>query len=310
MESYSIPTWIDEFIENKYLKGIDQLDPFERNLRLYNVGRAAVEDVQPYAETKVPEQDEQGRYVREVPANWGNGELMFHIRSAQGVQELLSNILRRRPKRPFTFLPVWTPREVEERIRARKWAENTWGAGSHSGCDIYVLYMNVKMGLEQYRPAYKAAMAVITALQSEADGMWGTLKSEPFTRVNGTMKLLSKVHFVQECHLPFADKVIDYVLDYCQNVYPSYLSVQDSSCLACSMIDIMFCLKYAVRMTDYRRDDVAEVVYGLFPLMEELSKRDDCSIGLIQGSIRRAALLCGLKDELGWPEKVHRFPEA
>jgi len=28
------------------------------------------------------------------------------------------------------------------------------------------------------------------------------------------------------------------------------------------------------------------------------------------GSIRRAALLCGLKDELGWPEKVYRFPAA
>jgi len=321
-DRYTIPGWVDEFVEKRYLKELDKKavegdegDPKARGPsdvkhRLYNVGRATLEELQPLKEPTVPEQLPDGRYRKDLPADWGGDELMFHIRDVQQVQELLSNVLRHRPKRPFTFLPVWTPQEIEQRIRARKWNSTAWGAGSHSGCDIYVLYMNVQMGLEKYRPAYEAAMATVTALQNAEDGMWGGRQNEAFDRVNATMKLFSKVHFVQECHLPFADKVIDYVLDYCQNVYPTYLSVQDSSCLACSMIDIMFCLKYAVRMTDHRRNDVAETVYGLFPLMEQLSKRDDSSIMLMLGSIRRAALLCGLKDELGWPEKVYRFPAA
>ena len=310
MKKYTIPDWVNEFIENKYLENLDKLEPHDRAMRLYNVGRLPLDEVQPYAAAKIPEQDEDGRYRKEAPANWGGDELMFHIRDAQEVQELLSNIVRGRPKRPFTFVPVWTPREIEARTRARNWDTGAWGAGSHAGCDIYVLYMNVKMGLEQYRPAYEAAMAVVGALQSEKDGMWGSLQNEPFARVNGTMKLFSKVHFVQECYLPFADKVIDYVLDYCERIFPTYMSIHGTSHLCCSMIDIMFCLKYAIKMTDYRRDDIAETVYAMFPIMRELAGRNDCSLGLTQGTIRRAGLLCGLKEELGWPEKVYRFPDA
>jgi len=310
---YTIPDWVNEFIEKKYLKDLETLDPDEATKRLYNVGRASLEQLQPLVEATVPEQLEDGRYTKDVPSDYKGGDaLMFHQRNVEKiVHECLENITRRRPKRPFTFVPVWTPREIEQRTRARKWNSMAWGAGSHAGSDIDVLYMNVRMGLEQYRPAYEAAMATVTALQNTEDGMWGGLQNEAFDRVNGTMKLLSKVHFIQECHLPFADKVIDYVLAYCGNVFPGYVAEPGHRTvdLCCSMIDIMFCLEYAIRMTDHRRDDIAETVYGLFPIMEQLGKREDCSLNL-WGSIRRAANLCGFKDELRWPEKVYRFPAA
>jgi hypothetical protein len=277
---------------------------------LFLVGRLPLEEMQPYVAETIPAQDEEGRYESEVPENWVNGDLMFHIRNAQGMQDNISFFLRRRPKKPFTFVPVWTPLEIENRIRARNWVENAWGAGSHTGYDTAVLNMNVKMGLEQYRPAYEAAMTTVAALQNADDGMWGGVSSEPYTRVNGTMKLICNIHFIQECHLPFADKVIDYMLDYCDKTFPTYMDKHGAVHLCCSLIDVMFCIEYAMRMTDHRRDEIRNCVYNMFPLMEQIANDEEASLGLAHGAIRRAAAILDLKDELSWPQKVYRFPDA
>ena len=305
---YTVPGWIDELFVNNYLKDLDALEPVEAKMRLYKMGRMPLDELQPFVEAALPEQLEDGRYANDVPAKHkGGDELMYHLWNVHSKQDRITNILRRRSKRPFTFVPVWTPQEIEQRTRARQWNSVSWGAGSHAGCDIFALYVNVEMGLQQYRPAYEAAMATVTALQNAEDGMWGGQQNDPMDRVNGTMKVLARVHEVQGCYLPFADKVIDYVIDFCKNGYPNSFSMHSTPVLSCTMLDIVFDLDYAIRMTNYRRNDVAETAYELFPLIKELCQRDDWHPELMQNSIRRAALLCGLKDELGWPERIYRY---
>jgi len=336
MTERCLPAWIESFVEDQLLNGLEA-QPVERQKRvLYGIGRIPREAVRPYVARSIPKQSANGRYLlssRRIadvitpaaepsddpdPAPSSSGvitdekDLWDAIRTAQQVQEDLSNILHQLPARPFTFLPVWTPYEIEQRIRARDWRHFAWGAGSHTGSDIKLLYMNVCMGLEAYRPALDGALSVCGALQNAEDGMWGYLDNEPHQRVNGTMKVLSKVYFVLERHLPFSDKMIDYVLNFTATELPGYVHRFSGNphALVCTIIDILFCLEYANRMTDHRRADIASACFGLFPLLDDLRKEKGTTIGLVQGSIRRAAALCGLREALGWPEKVYRLPLA
>jgi len=302
---------MDDFVENQVLKDFDQRDPADQKLILYGLGRLPLEEVQSLVEASIPEQDQEGRYITDNPVGGFPDALMRDIHMVSTIQEKLSSILQRRPQRPFTFVPVWTPQEMEQRIRARDWERAVWGAGSHTSCDINILYMNVEMGLEDYRPALDAARAVCNAYQNPLDGMWGLPENRPHMKVNGTMKVLSRYHYIQECHLPFADRMIDYVLDYCDNVLLGLLTSHVPRDMACNIIDVLFCLKYAAKMTDHRSEDIKEHAFALFDMVDKLHHTDDeAIIGLLLGAIRRAASLCVLAHELGWPEKVYRFPRV
>jgi hypothetical protein len=307
---FVLPDWIGEYVATVILKDFAAKPEAQQKKILYGLGRLPLAEVQPIHAAGIPAQDEQGRYAGDVHCAGIKDEVMARIHQAQAYQETLSGILRRRPQRPFTFVPAWTPNEMERRIRARNWAGDAWGAGSHTGCDIYVLYMNVKMGLAQYRPAFEAAMAVCGALQSAEDGMWGPLTNPPFARVNGSMKVLSKVHFVQECHLPFADKMIDYSLRYIEEEIAAQQTKLEAGFFVVNVIDVLFCLKYAVRITEHRNAEVRAGAYALLGRLGAVRHQPGYDPGLFQGALRRAALLCGLKEALGWPEKVYRFPET
>lgn len=307
---YIKPSWIDEFVTDQVLSSLSNLDDNSRKIALYSVGREKLENVQSIFLSQIPPQDDTGRYITAKSRMVFPDQLMEDIHTAQRIQEDKTRHKLGRPQYPFRFVPVWTPRQMEDRIRSRDWS-NVWSAGSHTSCDIYVLYMNIMMGLDEYRPAFEAAMSVCAALQNAGDGMWGLPSTEPYIRVNGTMKILSRIHFVQECHLPFADKVIDYTLKIAEDFISGKFKMcsVDISTYICSQIDIIFCLLYSVKMTQHRNDDIKQVAYAMLDLLNIARTITGCPIGLVQGIINRISILCGFSEELNWPIKIYRFPD-
>lgn len=215
-----------------------------------------------------------------------------------------------------------TPEEMVAYLEGLHW-HNPWGAGSWAGAVIFFQYLNQRMGDPNAARIIQTGVDWLLARQEPGLGGWSDGSDvAPHVYVNGIFKVWIQL-------LACADFPIQYpeaVLDTCLTTWresAALTGVPD----ACSIFDVAFVADVALRYTDHRRDEVAELAAAAFLGFEPLLRADGAfsytptgslqshgglhlgpvkdqsdlpGTAILTQAVALLANLAGLRDELGW----------
>jgi hypothetical protein len=213
--------------------------------------------------------------------------------------------------------------EVERHLEGLNW-KNPWSGGSQAGTVIWSHVINKLMGDPDADAVIRAAVAWLVRRQDPATGAWsdGSSGIPLHQLVNGIFKVW--IQAIPSAGLPvqYPEQVVDLCIRAIRED-PTVSATED----ACSIFDVALVLDTALRFSDHRRDEVAELAAACLPAFASVV-RDDGAFsyhphgsllshgGLSLGpatmqsdapgtaincsAIGLLANLCGLRDELGW----------
>ena len=155
------------------------------------------------------------------------------------------NCLGEKPTKPFLHIP-YTEKDIDKFLSSFDW-QLTWGAGSHFSHLLFFLRMNAEMfkyGEESVNKLIDYANYWIDNLQSKKDGFWYTGETTVKEKINGAMKILTGKTAAGISNINYHELIIDGCLD----------AINDKE--ACSNFNIIYCLYYCSKISDYRKKDI------------------------------------------------------
>lgn len=174
------------------------------------------------------------------------------IRRAETRQSFSAlNCLNERPKKPFLHIPC-TENEIDNFLSDLDW-EFPWDAGSHFSHLLFFLKLNEKMfGYKKKETdnLIKYANEWVDNIQSKSDGFWYIKDATAKEKINGAMKILTGKEAANILTINNHEKIIDGCLN----------AVNDSE-EACSNFNIIYCLYYCSRISDYKKKEIKKFCY-------------------------------------------------
>ena len=157
------------------------------------------------------------------------------------------NCLDAKPDKPFINVP-YSEKEIDNFLSSFDW-QFPWDAGSHFSHLMFFLNMNKAMfdyqsGISD--PLIDYANNWVDDLQSESDGFWYGKETSLKEKINGAMKVFTGKSAAGINSIRHHEKIIDNCLN----------AVNDSE--ACSNFNIIYCLYYCSRISDYRKKEIAD----------------------------------------------------
>jgi hypothetical protein len=162
------------------------------------------------------------------------------------------------------------PEGAIEWIKTRPWNTDAWGAGSHAMRMATWLLQWYKEGKITIEPLIKA-LKYFYEIQDKETGLWGAKSLIKSNRINGTFKLFPLMRDQLDLPLPYAEKIIDEVMD--EFYRPDY----EKTLGACDEWDNWYVIALSLGETDnYRRDEIMKMAgYRIIRILELFGKDDD-----------------------------------
>ena len=214
------------------------------------------------------------------------------------------------------------PEEIVHGLESLPWSK-PWSAGSRAGAIILFQYFNRLWGDEKADEIIHAAVNWLIKNQDPKTGAWSDDSDIPLHNlINGIFKIWIQV-------IPITDLPVQYperVIDLCIKGMHEDAKIKDTP-NGCTIFDVALVLDIALRFTDHRRGEVAELAKAALPWLEPMVRPDGAfSFGpnhslashgglnlapvknqsdvvgtaLICNAIALLCNLCGLREELGW----------
>jgi hypothetical protein len=146
------------------------------------------------------------------------------------------------------------------------WDKSPWGAGSHGSMTVGWLFERFKQGEEKFRKPAKWAIEYMLKKQDPQTGLWGSPSCPLYERVNGAYKVLIKLSTTFGMLPKYPEKIIDNAI---RNYGDSSYEMD-----GCNEFDTAFVLAAALRATDYRKQEIQELVLSRLPLIKPFQKED------------------------------------
>lgn len=214
------------------------------------------------------------------------------------------------------------PEEIIDYLENLHWS-NPWGAGSWAGAIILFQHFNRLMGDQKAEDLIRAAVEWLLRKQDPKTGAWSDGSEVRLNcLINGIFKIWIQVIPIADMPVQYPERVIDLCIKgMCED--PALKDTPD----ACSIFDVALVLDIAMRFTDHRRGEVAELAAAALPKLEPMTRPDGAfsyhpgrSLGnhgglalapvkdqsdatgtaLMCNTIPLLCNLCGLREELGW----------
>jgi len=219
------------------------------------------------------------------------------------------------------------PEGAIEFIKTRPWDTNAWGAGSHAmrmATWILQWYREGKIDIDPFI----RAINYFYEIQDVETGLWGAKSLPKYNRINGTFKLFPLMRDQLDLPLPYAEKIIDQVMD--EFYRPDY----DKGLGACDEWDNWYVIALSLEKTDdYRLDEIMKMsAYRISRVIELFSQSDnglsyspDCCVtnwigfdmapalrqgdvmgpGILSSGINVCIDLLGINDKTSWTGDWH-----
>ena len=215
-----------------------------------------------------------------------------------------------------------TPEQIVAYMEGLDWS-NPWSAGSWAGAVVFFQHFNRLLGDAKAEAIIRAGVDWLATRQDPKTGAWTDGSETPLNvLINGIFKVW--IQAIPRTGLPvqYPDRVIDLCVRGMRES-PALSKQAD----ACSIFDVALVLDTALRFTEHRRDEVAELAAAYLPKYEPFCRPDgalsygaDGSLA-VHGKLALAPVtdqsdaagtaihvnglsllcsLCGLRDELGW----------
>lgn len=181
------------------------------------------------------------------------------IRRAETRQSFSAlNCLGEKPDRPFLYIP-YDERSIGNFLSGFNW-KYPWDAGSHFSHLLFFLKLNkimfgYKTGIVDKLIEY--ANNWVDDLQSKDDGFWYSGGTTVKEKINGAMKILTGKMAAGILYINNHETVIDGCLG----------AINDGE--ACSNFNIIYCLYYCSRLSDYRKKDIEDFCYNRLGIYKE-----------------------------------------
>ncbi|MDO9543537.1 MAG: hypothetical protein Q7J98_14620 [Kiritimatiellia bacterium] len=228
-----------------------------------------------------------------------------------------------KPRYPLRHNEVFRqPEEIIHYLESLPW-ENPWGAGSWAGAIILFQHFNRLLGDEKADELIQVAANWLVKKQNPKTGAWSNGSDVPLhCLINGIFKVWIQV-------IPVSDMPVQYpeqVIDLCIKGMREDTALKDMPD-TCSIFDVALVLDIALRFTDHRRNEVAELAKAALPQLEPMvrpdgafsygqehsladhgglnlapvkNQSDATGTALMCNTIPLLCNLCGLREELGW----------
>ncbi len=228
-----------------------------------------------------------------------------------------------RPRYPLRHDEAFrTPEAMIAYLEGLHW-HNPWGAGSWAGAVIFFQHLNRVAGDDGAEAVIRAGVEWLLDRQEPARGGWSD-GSEilPHVYVNGIFKVWIQLIPYVEFEVRYPEVVLDTCVDAWRESF-ALTGVPD----ACSLFDVALVADIALRFTDHRRAEIAELAAGSLPgftpmlradgafsygaagslashgglsLAPVKDQSDICGTAILCNALALVANLAGLRDELGW----------
>lgn len=233
-----------------------------------------------------------------------------------------------KPRFPLAHGEVFdTPAELISHIESLDWT-HPWAAGSRTGAVVLFQHFNRLLGDERADSLIRAAIDWLAARQDPETGAWFKPSATDAGQVplhqlvNGIMKIWIQLLTITDLPVQYPERVVDLCI---RGIRQDPFIARKIE--ACSVFDVALVLDIALRYTDHRRAEVAEIARSFLPKFEPMVAPDgafsyfagrslDSHSGLLLGPVKNQsdavgtslhshaiALLANLADlqpDLGW----------
>ena len=227
------------------------------------------------------------------------------------------------PRYPLTHEEAFdSPVQMVDYMENLHW-HSPWGAGSWAGAAIVFQHFNRLLGDDRADDIIRAGLDWLIRNQRPDNGAWHDGSYPPlYNQINGIFKVWIQLIPITDLPVQYPEQIIDLCIQGLKED-PKLKGTPDT----CSIFDVALVLDTALRFTDHRSDEVAEICAGHLPLLAPMVQADGAfsyypgrSLPL-HGDIQLAtpkpqseavgtALLCqaaamlcnlcGLRNDLGW----------
>ncbi len=146
------------------------------------------------------------------------------------------------------------------------WDTNPWGAGSHAGTTALILFERLKRGEEKFRQPLRWTIEYLQEIQDPETGLWGAPACPLYERINGAFKIIARFINTLGILPRYPERIIDNVFRHYED--PSY------EMTGCNEFDNIWVFAATLRTTDYRKQEIQELVHSRLPFIEPFKKPD------------------------------------
>jgi hypothetical protein len=217
-----------------------------------------------------------------------------------------------------------TSREMIDYLDNLHW-HNPWGAGSWAGAAIWFQHVNRQLGADDGAgdDIIRAGVEWLEQHQDPETGTWSDgSEIAPHVLINGIFKVWMNLLGATDFKVQYPDRVVDLCIDGLQSD-PVLQGTPD----ACSIFDVALVLDVALRFTDHRRSEVADIMqrcvdsfrmmarsdgafsygpdgslqnHGGLALAPHRLQSDASGTSINVNGLALVCNLCGLRTPLGW----------
>ena len=146
------------------------------------------------------------------------------------------------------------------------WDTDPWGAGSHAGTTALMLFERFRRGEEEFHRPLRWTIEYMLDRQDPETGLWGAPSCPLYQRINGAFKVMARLINTFGILPRYPERIIDSVFKHYED--PSY------EMTGCNEFDNIWVFAAALRATDYRKQEIQELVLSRLPFIKSFKKPD------------------------------------
>ena len=154
-------------------------------------------------------------------------------------------------------------------IKAGDWDKSAWGIGSHAALQTVHLFKMVNEGHEELIPTLIEGAEFIVSKQNPRTGMWGVDKADLCQQIGGAVKVIGRFQWYMGMISPHMDKLADSII--ANHRSGAFYATDGSPCVPRNVAEMAYACMEA---SDYRRDELREVLVGLVAELKRYSRAD------------------------------------
>lgn len=166
----------------------------------------------------------------------------------------------------YPWTTTGTDKKIETDVFLRRtktdpdWQRGGWAVGSHTGFMAVEIFEAINAGQSELIPDLKAGIERILTHQDLDSGLWGPPSAELLRRMGGTLKIVGRLYFKLGMTMPHTRALADCLIENHRNGRFYAEGCGDNPCLARNVAEVA---AYCLEVSDYRKDELFEVLEGL-----------------------------------------------
>lgn len=134
------------------------------------------------------------------------------------------------------------------------WAAGGWGVGSHTGFQALEILSAINQGQTNLISDLEQGLEQMLSHQ-HSDGLWGPPSAGLMRRIGGTLKVVGRLYFHMGMSVPHTRELADSLIQHSRD--GGWFKDGKSSCVPRNVAEVA---AYCIEVSDYRRDELLEVL--------------------------------------------------